>query len=85
MLYGMQIVVRIPDELVDEVDALVGKGRTASRSDAVRTALAEYVDRARRASTAEAIVAGYTKKPQTPVDSLWADGDTDRMIADEPW
>lgn len=81
----MQVVVRIPDELVKAVDRLVESGKVESRSDAVRSALAEYVDRLRRDLVGEAIVAGYAKSPQAAADSMWLESDSDKMIAEESW
>jgi metal-responsive CopG/Arc/MetJ family transcriptional regulator len=80
-----QLVTRIDDDLVKEVDALVAEGVVDSRSDAVRRALRALVDRHRRRRIGEAIVAGYTQQPQTEEEIGWADEATVRMIAEEPW
>lgn len=65
MLNGMQtqIAVRLPDELLTRVDALVANGLAASRADAVRTALERLVMVAESRRTGEAIVAGYAARP----------------------
>lgn len=80
-----QLVTRIDDDLVDIIDRLIEDGVVESRSDAVRQGLRTLVDSTRRARTAEAIIAGYTRQPQTSDESSWADEATIRMIADEPW
>lgn len=80
-----QFVVRLDEDLVAEVDALVEDGVAESRSDAVRRALRALIDRHRRRQTAEAIVAGYENRPQTAEDVGWTDAATVRMIAEEPW
>ena len=51
-----QLVTRIDDDLAREIDALVEEGVVESRSDAVRQALRELIDRHRRRKIGEAIV-----------------------------
>jgi Arc/MetJ-type ribon-helix-helix transcriptional regulator len=80
-----QLVARVPDELVREIDRLIAEGVVASRSDAVRTALEALVDRRRRTEIGAAIVAGYERRPQTEDEFAGADAATARMIEDEPW
>jgi Arc/MetJ-type ribon-helix-helix transcriptional regulator len=50
-----QIAVKLPDELVAEVDRLVSQGSFASRSQAVRSSIEAMVARRRR----DEIDAGY--------------------------
>jgi metal-responsive CopG/Arc/MetJ family transcriptional regulator len=80
-----QLVTRIDDELAAELDALVAEGVVESRSDGVRTAVRELVDRHRRRRRAEADIAAYTAQPQTEEEIGWADEATIRMIEEEPW
>lgn len=40
-----QVQVRVPDEMVDALDEWVRKGRFKSRSDAIRTILAQHKER----------------------------------------
>lgn len=80
-----QLVTRIDDDLARAVDALVAEGVVESRSDAVRTALRELIDRHRRRRAAEADIAAYTAQPQTEEEVGWADEATIRMIEEEPW
>lgn len=80
-----QLVTRIDDDLAREIDALVSEGVVESRSDAVRQALRELIDRHRRRRIAEATVAAYTAQPQTEEEVGWADEAAIRMIEDEPW
>lgn len=72
-------------ELLAEIDRLVARGALESRSDAVRTALRELLDRRRRAEIGGAIAAEYARRPQTAWGVGWADRATLAMIADEPW
>ena len=80
-----QLVTRVDDELAAAVDELVESGAVASRSEAVRVALEELVDRHRRRIVGERIIAGYEAVPQTDAEIGWADEASARMIADEPW
>jgi len=80
-----QLVTRVSEQLLAEVDALVNAGAVASRSDAVRTALSALVDRRRRDRIGTAIAEGYRRMPQTDREVDWADAATVGMIAEEPW
>ncbi len=80
-----QLVTRIDAELARSIDRLIADGIAESRSDAVRKGLRALIEQTRRRATAEAIIAGYTKRPQTDKEVSWADEATLRMIAEEPW
>lgn len=41
----VQVQVRVPEEVVEEIDRWVAKGRFRSRSDAIKTILALYDER----------------------------------------
>jgi Arc/MetJ-type ribon-helix-helix transcriptional regulator len=81
----MQLVTRVPDEIVAAIDDLVEQGVFASRSDAVRAALVDVIDRRRRIALGEAIVDGYRRVPQTDDEVSWPDAASAAMIAEEPW
>lgn len=80
-----QLVTRVSDKLVEQIDALVAEGVVESRSDAVRRALEALVNEHRRRRDAEATIAAYTSQPQTAEEIGWADEATIRMIEEEPW
>lgn len=80
-----QLVTRVDDELLHQLDGLVDDGVVASRSEAVRLALGEMLDRHRRHAIGEAIVAGYRRIPQTADEISWSEEATAAMIAEEPW
>lgn len=80
-----QLVTRLDDALLAQVDELVADGAVASRSEAVRVALSQLIERRRRRGVGEAIVAEYSARPQTASEAGWADSATAAMIADEPW
>lgn len=80
-----QLVTRIDEQLARDLDALVAEGAVKSRSDAVRTALRELIDRHERLRRAEADIAAYTAMPQTEDELGGIDEATRRMIEEEPW
>lgn len=80
-----QLVTRISDDLARRIDALVNDGTAASRSDLVRIAIEQYLDRHRRHLVGERIRAGYAESAQTESEVGWADEATRRMITEEPW
>lgn len=80
-----QLVTRVDDELVAAVDELVENGEAESRSDAVRHALQEMIERRRRRLVGEAIAEAYRRVPETSEELRWADESTRSMIAEEPW
>lgn len=59
-----QIAVRLPAQLLDEIDTLVDAGRFETRAEAVRAGIEQLVDDERRRRIGEAIVQGYTRQPQ---------------------
>jgi Arc/MetJ-type ribon-helix-helix transcriptional regulator len=79
-----QVAIKLPDELVSRLDHLVGEGRFASRSEAVRDGIRRVVRDAERARIDEAFVAGFARHPDD--DAL---GEAERLaveaIEDEPW
>lgn len=81
-----QLVTRLDDETVVNLDRLVAAGVFESRSDAVRQGLSLLLDRHRRRTTGQAIVEGYRLHPQEEgLDGRWPDTATVQMISDEPW
>ncbi|MGE0877324.1 MAG: ribbon-helix-helix domain-containing protein [Acidimicrobiia bacterium] len=80
-----QLVTRVEDELLAEVDRLIEEGAVISRSDAVRKGLYVLVDQHRRKRIGEAIVQGYTTMPQTESETSWNEAAAIAMINEEPW
>lgn len=80
-----QVVTRIDDQLVADLDSLVAAGDFASRSEGVRVALEKLVDEHRRRRIGEEIVEGYRRQPQTEEELAWTDEATQAMIEAEPW
>jgi metal-responsive CopG/Arc/MetJ family transcriptional regulator len=80
-----QLVTRLDERLLAEVDALVEKGLVRSRSEAVRVALERLVDQNRRQEIGAAIIEAYTQQPQTPDELAGLDEATRALVDEEPW
>lgn len=80
-----QLITRVDNKLVAQVDAIVASGEAESRSDAVRRALEAMIDQRRRRLIGEAIAEGYRRMPETEEELRWADDNARSMIAEEPW
>jgi metal-responsive CopG/Arc/MetJ family transcriptional regulator len=64
-----QVVTRLDDKLIADLDGLVADGFVASRSEGVRVALEKLVDEQRRRRIGAEIVAG-TNVSRRPTKSL---------------
>jgi Arc/MetJ-type ribon-helix-helix transcriptional regulator len=80
-----QIAVRIPDELAQELEALVDTGAFETKADAVRSALEAMIDARRRADIGNRIAEGYRSVPQDADDEASARRSAIRSIHEEPW
>ena len=81
----VQLVTRVPDDVVAAIDGLVDEGVFESRSDAVRAGLVAVVDQRRRKAIGQAIAEGYRRVPQDDDDLVWTEAASAAMIAEEPW
>jgi len=80
-----QVVARLDDGLLMDVDALVASGVVPSRSEAVRMGLARLVDQHRRREVGEQIAAAYMRTPQTADELAGLDEATRALVGEEPW
>ena len=80
-----QIITRVDDQLMAQLDAIVASGETESRSDAVRRALEAMIDERRRRLVGEAIAEGYRRVPETDEELRRADEIARALVAEEPW
>ncbi|HWE68984.1 MAG TPA: ribbon-helix-helix domain-containing protein, partial [Acidimicrobiales bacterium] len=60
-----QLVTRVDDRLVEEIDALIADGRVNNRSEAVRLGLERLIDEYRRTRIGVEIAEAYRLQPQT--------------------
>jgi Arc/MetJ-type ribon-helix-helix transcriptional regulator len=80
-----QLVTRVEDGLVKQIDELVHQGVVDSWSEAVRIALHTFIDQHHRGRVGAEIVEAYRRLPQTETEVGWSDDATRQMIAEEPW
>jgi Arc/MetJ-type ribon-helix-helix transcriptional regulator len=80
-----QVVTRLDDKLVEDLDGLVADGLVTSRSEGVRLGLEKLVEEHRRRRIGAEIVEGYTRQPQTDEEIAHAERATRASIAEEPW
>jgi Arc/MetJ-type ribon-helix-helix transcriptional regulator len=80
-----QIAVRLPEELLNELDALVARGVYESRAAAVRAGVEAITALERRQQIDRAIVAGYRRIPPTAAEHGAAGASLRDAIADESW
>jgi Arc/MetJ-type ribon-helix-helix transcriptional regulator len=82
---SIQIAIRIPPALAEQLETLVASGRFDTKADAVRSALEALVDAERRADLGRRIVEGYQRVPQDDADVAAAGQTASRSIDEEPW
>lgn len=80
-----QIAVRLPEELLAELDELVARGMFESRAAAVRAGIEAVTAAARRQAVDRAVADGYRRTPQTRAEELAALASLREAIAEEPW
>ena len=80
-----QLVTRLDDHLLAEVDDLVSEGVAATRSDAVRLGLEALVERHRREQTGQAIIDAYRRQPQDDEELAGLDQSTRALVEEELW
>lgn len=80
-----QLVTRVDDRLLAEVDTLVSEGVVATRSEAVRLGLEALVEDRRRRRVGRQIVDAYRRHPQAEEELVGLDRATSALIEQEPW
>jgi Arc/MetJ-type ribon-helix-helix transcriptional regulator len=80
-----QVVTRLDDKLVADLDGLVAEGFVASRSEAVRMGLERLLEERRRRRVGDEIVSGYERRPETDEELAQAEEATRALIEEEPW
>lgn len=80
-----QIAVRLPGELLAQMDELVRDGVYESRAAAVRAGIETVMELERRRRIDRAVVDGYRRVPPTPAEQEAAIASLRDAIAEEPW
>jgi Arc/MetJ-type ribon-helix-helix transcriptional regulator len=79
------ITVRMSQDRVKRVDALIASGAFSTRAELVREAVDRLLSAEEQAAIDRAIVEGYTRMPQTEEELRWAEAAARRSVAAEPW
>ena len=80
-----QIAVRLPAEVLSDLDELVERGVYDSRAAAVRAGIEAVMELDRRRLTDLAIVDGYRRTPPTEAERQAALASMRDAILEEPW
>jgi Arc/MetJ-type ribon-helix-helix transcriptional regulator len=80
-----QIAVRLPEELLAEIDQLVARGVYESRAAVVRAGIEAVTESERRRETDRAIVEGYRRLPLGEAEHGAAFASLRDAILEEPW
>lgn len=80
-----QIAVRLPKELLAQLDDLVRRGIYKSRAAAVRAGVEAIMESDRRREVDRAVLDGYRRKPPTTAEDRAAVASMREAIAEEPW
>lgn len=78
------LTARLPDAMLDQLDALVAEGAFPNRTAVVRTALERLLEAEHRAAIDRAIVEGYRRFPADPPTALETEA-AERSINEESW
>jgi len=80
-----QLVTRVEEALLLEVDQLVTQGVAASRSDLVRMGLERIINEHRRKLIGRQIAEAYQRIPESNSELNELDAATRALIDEEPW
>jgi Arc/MetJ-type ribon-helix-helix transcriptional regulator len=80
-----QIAVRLPEQLLAELDDIIRRGVYDSRAAAVRAGLEAIMHLEAQRQIDRTIVDGYTRLPPTEADTSAALASLRAAILDEPW
>ncbi len=81
----IQIAVKLPDELVSDIDSLVGSGRYETRSQVLRESVETFLRLNRRRAIDDLYVRAYTDTPETDEELAEAERLGIASINEEPW
>ena len=80
-----QIAVRLPRELLEEIDDLVARGVYESRAAAVRAGVEAVAESERRRQVDQAVIKGYQRRPAGAAEREAAIASLRDAILEEPW
>ncbi len=84
-MQSQQIAIRLPQQLLRDLDELVADGLYESRAAAVRAGVESLTALQHQQRIDEAIVDGYRRSPPTTAEDNAAMASLREAIAEEPW
>ncbi len=78
-----QLAIRLPDDVLADLDWLVVRCNYDSRTDAMRDAIVRAISEERRRLVDEQIVQAYTRQPQTPSELAGLESQTFAQAEDD--
>ena len=80
-----QLAVRLPDDLLADLDWLMARCAYSTRTEAMRDAIVRVVEIERRRLVGEQIVEAYTRQPQTDDECAGTPSPTWLGLDDDDW
>lgn len=80
-----QLAIRLPDDVLRDLDWIVLRLNYDSRTEAMRDALMKLIDQERRREIGEQIAEGYRRMPQTEDEMCGSDRALIESVNEEPW
>jgi metal-responsive CopG/Arc/MetJ family transcriptional regulator len=76
------IAIRLEETVINDIDTLIVDYEDLTRTDFIRDAITQAIERGRQRRIDRAIVAGYTSVPETAEERAWAAGSFADWAAD---
>jgi metal-responsive CopG/Arc/MetJ family transcriptional regulator len=68
------IAIRLEEAVINDIDTLIFEYEALTRTDFIRDAITEAIERGRQRRIDEAIATGYARVPETADERAWAAG-----------
>ena len=79
------VAIRLPDEMIIEIDGLIEAGSFSTRTDVIKGALQRLLADLERERIDQAIIEGYRRIPETEEEMAQAYQNAKEMVDEEPW
>lgn len=80
-----QVAVRLPDDVVEDLDRAIAQLGFESRADVVREAIAQLLQAIAKDAVDAELIDAYTRQPQTPGELAAATSNAHAVVNAEPW
>jgi Arc/MetJ-type ribon-helix-helix transcriptional regulator len=79
------VAIRLPDEMIIEIDGLIEAGSFSTRTEVIKGALERLLADLERERIDRAIIEGYRRIPETEEEMAQAHQNAKEMVEEEPW